>query len=282
MIIVLMEYRSVNLSLMHPRLLSSLVLLEPVIQAESATGPNPALMATLRPDLWKSRAEAEASMRKSRVFSTWDARVLDRFVAHALRETPTALYPAGQAPPGAVTLATSKHQEAWSYVRDQFEPQGDESTDRLLVPDLDAKGEGSYLFFRPECLITLRNLPFVRPPVLWVFGAKSPMAKPAWIEEKMNVTGTGTGGSGGLRAGRVEKVVFEDAGHFVPCEKTKEVCEASARWLQGQMVQYERDEQFLRQRRSRKSSRDMLVASDEWIKNVKKPSSERRAVLPKL
>ena len=54
---------------MHPRLLSAVLFYEPVIRTTN-TGLNPALLTTLRHDLWPSRAAAEATLR--RAFRTWD------------------------------------------------------------------------------------------------------------------------------------------------------------------------------------------------------------------
>lgn len=84
----------VNLSLMHPRLQSTPVLIEPLIQPEAPPGPNAAGFATVRPDLWPSREVAEQKFRTSRMHSSWDAGVLDGYLKHGLRNVPTALYPA--------------------------------------------------------------------------------------------------------------------------------------------------------------------------------------------
>ena len=89
---------------MHPRLFSSLILIEPVIQNGIATSFNPALPATGRQDLWPSRSEAEEYFRNARMFKTWDNRVLDCFVRNALRSVPTALYENDKVPRNAVTL----------------------------------------------------------------------------------------------------------------------------------------------------------------------------------
>ena len=233
-------------------------------------------MSSLRPDLWPSRASAETSIRNAKVFKSWDRRFLERYIAHAFRETPTALYPSGKATEGSVTLTTTKHQESWSYVRDAFDPVADPATERLLRPDLDAEKEGVYLFTRPECAITLRNLPFVRPAVLYIYGAKSPFAAPELVEEKMQTTGTGVGGSGGVEAGKVEKEVFEGVGHFVPCERPREICERGAEWIGRVLEGYVGDETFLRGKARRKSTRGMLEASGEWVENVKKAGDARR------
>jgi hypothetical protein len=93
--------------------------MEPIIQLEHAPGPNAAMMSTYRRDLWLSREAAATAFRKSKFFQAWDSRVLDKYIEFGLRQVPTALYPDGvngaTLSPGAVTLATSKHQEAWNY-----------------------------------------------------------------------------------------------------------------------------------------------------------------------
>lgn len=282
---------SVHLSIIHPRLLSTLILMEPVIQKTPAAGPNAAFLATYRPDLWPSRAAAEAAFRKNKFFQSWDPRVLTKYLKYALREVPTALYPTPEAggllvPVGAVTLATTKHQEAWSYVRPNFEPQAETghptSTDRLLSPDLDPKAEGRYLFHRAESVITLANLPFLRPSVLYIFGNQSPMSTMALQAEKMELTGAGLGGSGGARVGKVKKAVFTDHGHLVPCEQVTKCAELAAEWLGGQLKQIEADDDFYKRYQSRKSERDMMVVSKEWKKLVREPATATRPIKERL
>ena len=119
---------------MHPRLLSTLVLFEPAIIEEHDGGPGPAIMATTRRDIWDTRVNAEASLRKA--FSTWEPRAMEKFLKHGLRQVPTALYSLNQEgmAPNSVTLTTSKHQEAWAYSQINFEPQED-GLDRLILPD---------------------------------------------------------------------------------------------------------------------------------------------------
>lgn len=75
---------------MHPRLLSTLVLCEPVMIEEHVEGPNVALGPTLRRDIWDTRAKAEAALR--RAFGTWDQRAIGKLLQHRLRNVPTALY----------------------------------------------------------------------------------------------------------------------------------------------------------------------------------------------
>ncbi|RDL36932.1 uncharacterized protein BP5553_04365 [Venustampulla echinocandica] len=283
----------VNLSIIHPRLLTSLILIEPVIQAGAPAGPNAGMVSTFRPDLWPSREAATESFRKNKVFQAWDSRVLEKYITYCLRELPTAIYPninrympkqsstktATRLPSqGAVTLTTSKHQEAWSYVRPSFHSLSTPaSLSHLLSPDLDPSSDGLLLSHRGEPIITLRNLPHVRPSVLYIFGSNSPMSTADLQTEKLSLTGSGIGGSGGTVAGNVQKTVIAESGHLVACEHVTECANATAEWLAMRMKIWREEEQILKRYSSRKSKDGkMLVASKEWKELVRKPTYEKR------
>ncbi|KAL9612196.1 MAG: hypothetical protein Q9167_003184 [Letrouitia subvulpina] len=282
----------VHLSLLHPRLFHTLILMDPVILGDAPYGPNAAFLSTRRPDLWPSRAAAESSFRRNPFFQAWDPRVLSLYVKYGLRELPTAVYPnltSSLSSPKEelekekqVTLTTTKHQEAWSYVRSTFEPQEDDERDRLLSPDLDLEKYGDYLFQRPECMITLMNLPVVRPSVLYIFGEKSQLSPPEENEKKVKVTGTGLGGSGGEKLGRVAGVVAEGVGHLVPFEDVGGSARRCAEWLGKEIARWRSEEEVLRGRKSGKSERDMLVLSQQWKEGVKLARGARRPPKEKL
>lgn len=282
--------KRVQLSLLHPRLFHSLALFEPIIQDDIPPGPVAALPSTFRPDLWSSRDEAAASFRKNRMFSAWDPRVLDIFIQYGLRDLPTPLYPnpspsnSGETP---VTLATSKHQEAWSYVRSNFAPlpASDNAPlhqERLMSPDLDPAAQGTYLFHRAEPVLTNENLPHLRPRVLWIFGQRSPINSQASQDEKLSRTGGGTGGSGGAQLGKVEKIVIPKTAHLVMFEQTTKSANTLAQWMQKQVQTFEEDEAFYRQHDARKSKDNMLRMSNEWIENVRRLRDTKRSTQAKL
>ena len=273
---------SLHLSLMHPRLFHSLALIEPILRKSPPAGPNPAMSTSHRRDLWPSRSEAEASFRKAKFFQTWEPRVFKKYVQYGLRETPTALYPREA---GAVTLATTKHQEAWSYARPNFTPlsvDGNDHLEQLQSPDTDPASERGHLFNRAEMFSTFQNLPHVRPSVLWVFGETSYINTPASQDEKMAYTGTGVGGNGGVAARSVEKIVVKRAGHMVPFERVQECATVLSRWLDKCLVEFEADEKFLKENDSGKSERDMLVVSKQWLTNVREKVNTERPVKEKL
>ena len=248
-------------------------MIEPVIQEGAPAGPNAALFSTFRPDLWPSRSAAEDSFRKNKVFQRWDPRALDKYLQYGLRETPTTLYP-HESKSGPVTLTTTKHQEAWSYVRSNFISRPDESQTRLVVPDLNAENS-THLFHAPQMVQTWTNLPHVRPNILWVFGELSPINTLGLQEEKMRLTGTGVGGSGGAKAGRVQKELVKKGGHMLPFEKVGECASALALWLGKQMEDFELLEEFHREHSNGRSERDMLVVSKLWLENVRLKPREK-------
>jgi len=255
--------------------------MEPILQKTAPAGPNPAMLASYRPDIWQSRSEAEAPFRKAKFFQTWEPRVLEKYLEYGLRETPTALY---SSEAGAVTLRTTKHQEAWSFARPNFTTVSVDLNDhleRLISPDTDPACERAHLFNRAEMFSTFQNLPNVRPSVLWMFGENSYINTPALQDEKVVATGTGVGGNGGLAAGKVDKVVVK-GGHMIPFERVQECATVLSRWLEKCLAGFEADEQILKEHNSGKSERDMLVVSRQWLANVRQKVNTPRPVKGKL
>jgi hypothetical protein len=218
-------------------------------------------MPSRRKDLWESPEKAAAALNKG--LRKWDPRVQERFLRFSLRPVPTRLYDPSKdpsIPPTAVTLTTSKHQEAWNYNIPSLQP---ESLDRLLLPDWDPEKERPYLFSRPECWSAMRNLPFLRPSVLWVFGGKSYLSLPEAQDTKMRVTGTGIGGSGGVVQGMVEKTVLPEGSHTLVFEELDWCASVTADWVRRWFRQWLDEEEFWRGYKSRNSDAEMLRLSDE-------------------
>lgn len=284
----------VQLSLMHPRLFHSLTLIEPVIARSAPPGRNPAFPTSHRRDWWRSRSAAEAHFLKIPLFKAWEPRVLKKYVLHGLRETPTAIYPelsagdatkSSEATFGGVTLTTTKHQESWGFARSYFAPQATDPNDRaerLISPDVDPNHEPTYAFHRAEIVSALRGLPQLRPCIMWMFGAQSAVNPIPLQDEKMELSGTGVGGSGGVRAGRVKKFVIEESGHLAPFEKVQECANKIARWLEDQVDDFNAEQRFYSDFHSGKSERGMSVMSEDWLKSVRQNSDITRPVKGKL
>ncbi|KFX91528.1 hypothetical protein V490_05859 [Pseudogymnoascus sp. VKM F-3557] len=231
------------LSLIHPRLFTSLTLLDPVIvgQAPHSGGRGAPAASTFRRDLWPSREAAVAGFRKSPFYKSWDPRVLEAWNKYGIRETPTLLYPNEK---GTMTLSTPVHHEVQTFIRANFE----DPINGPLAPitqyshaDLDPSIPPGELFYSPAPPMVLARLPQLRPSVLYVFGGTSNMAPPAANAEKMRLTGTGTGGSGGAAKGRVKEVVLEGVGHLIAMEAPVQTAENTAKWI-GQEMQLWRQE----------------------------------------
>ncbi|KAM0331287.1 hypothetical protein ACHAQA_002957 [Verticillium albo-atrum] len=222
-----------NVALMHPRLLTSLVLVDPVISRFASTpGPGgPATASVRRRETWKSREDAEQAFKRSPFYKKWDPRVLDQWVKHGVRDVP------GQ---DTVALTTNKHQEIFTYIRpswEAYDPKGQNITQPHLVPDLDPSLNNNwptYPVYRPEGPQTHASLPKLRPSVLYLFGGKSDISTPELQAEKMDLTGTGVGGSGGSKAGRVKSIIHEDSGHLVALEAPKFCAAAATEWIKSE------------------------------------------------
>lgn len=274
------------MSIIHPRLLSTLILFEPIIQSCVPQGIFFAFHSDQRQDLWPSRAVAEAAYRTSKLHSTWDPRVLCLWLQHGLRSTPTALYPlAPSLPDGAVTLTTPKHQESWTYVRPYFDPLPLDGVAQDLerYPDVDAKLLSTHPFYRAEPSIALSTLPFLRPSILYIFSKTSPMSTPGMQDEKMRLTGIGVGGSGGAKTGKVEKLILSDLGHLLTLEAPGKCAEIAANWLGRWQQEYQATENKAQNETSGKSEREGLVVSKKWQAHTRKWMEQRsRRVKGKL
>ncbi|KAL9600121.1 MAG: hypothetical protein Q9219_003377 [cf. Caloplaca sp. 3 TL-2023] len=275
---LLLKCGRTNLALMHPRLLCSLVLIDPVIEIPSARPRNTASalltqLSTYRRDHWPSREAAAASFRSSKFYQSWDERVLNRWLDVGLRSTPTALYPDINGDPEArpVTLLTSKHQEVFTYLRPNFDgidSEGQPVLDRSTKADLDLECGEIYPFYRPEPPSTFKRLPYLRPSVLYVHGGKSDLSAPELRNQRMSTTGTGVGGSGGAADGRVRQILFQDAGHLMPMEIVKELADASAEWLAEEIKRWTQQEKEFQTQWHRKSRHEKQTVSEEWKRRI--------------
>lgn len=249
----------VNLSLMHPRLFTSLVLIDPVFQRVPSQQGNvgPAKASTNRRDRWPSRKVAEASFKRSKFYQAWDPRVLDLWVKYGLRDLPTYIHPhatpASGTPPvitadistatispeptteKEVTLTTTKHQEVFQFMRPNFVteefPSPSTQPNPLTHPDVDPSAAPNVPFYRPEPVATFHKLPFVRPSVFYIFGDESFLSAPILKADKLAQTGVGVGGSGGAKKGRVGEITFKGVGHLIPMELVQETADACASWI---------------------------------------------------
>ncbi|OJJ97834.1 hypothetical protein ASPACDRAFT_31733 [Aspergillus aculeatus ATCC 16872] len=284
-----------QLCLMHPRLIHTLILLDPVIQRESTqldhlemahhhreTIAKTTQLSTYRREVWPSRAAAAASFQRSPFYQAWDPRVLARWIEHGLRDLPTAIHPSDPPKDDAdddktrpVTLKTTLHQEVFTFSRPNYDgPPGREvPVDRTTHPDLNPEHLGSWPFYRPEPSRVFAMLPHLRPSVCYVFAGKSDMCLPEMMADKLRATGTGLGGSGGVAAGRVRDVYLKDFGHLLAQEAPGQCAEAASEWLGGELKRWRAEEEAFRERWHKKSKIEKVTIDARWKEHV--PRAER-------
>ena len=237
-----------------------------MIVDKAVPGPNPAKFAAMKRDIWPSRQEAQEALRKS--LRKWDPRVVDRYLDFGLRSVPTRLYNPDtdpSVPEAAVTLTTSKHQEAWSYTTPNLEPES-AGLDRLLLPDWNFALTRNYIYSRPECHIAAQNLPFIRPSVLWVYSGKSYLSPLDAQDSKLNATGTGVGGSGGVKEGMVAKAILEKGSHILVLEDVDWSANVASDWVQKWFSRWTEEEGFWETYQSKRSDAEMLRLSEQAFK----------------
>lgn len=212
--------------------------------------------------------------------------MFDLWVRHGLRALPTELYPSAPAaispttttttttagaatatdPP--VTLTTTKHQELFTFLRPTYLPERDlrdfDPPLRILGQE---RGEKSlkYGFYRPEPLHAFARLPELRPSVLYVFGETSEMSGPGERRAKMERTGSGVGGSGGVAKGRVREVVL-DCGHLVAMERVQGCAEAVGGFLGGELERWRGEQQETGLGVER---REVIMVDERWKREIK-------------
>jgi len=188
---------------------------------------------------------------------------------------PTAVYP--ELPPDTkgetpVTLTTSKYQEVWTFLRPNY--QGQDEDGKVVInrkTHADANYEDTFPFYRPEPIATFHKLPFVRPSVLYVFGETSNMSLPEVREYKLQNTGIGVGGSGGVKEGRVKEVLLEGVGHLIPMEAANESAEVAAEWVGREMGRWSEEEAEWRKAWEGRGRRAEVVVDEEWVRRIGGP-----------
>ena len=235
-------------------------------------GPHKAMarLSTSRRDVWPSRDAAASKFASSKFYQKWDARVLEKWIQYGLRDLPTEQYPEEpqrtNSPQGdpPVTLSTTKAQEVYFYIRAVYpEERMLQPEDRNLLQDVHPDDQNDFPFARPESQELYRRLPEVQPSVLYVFGDKSDASPENYRRSKMELTGTGVGGSGGATKGRVQEVVL-NCGHLVAMERPKECADASASFIDRELSRWEAEERERHHRWDNLSRGERVDINDQW------------------
>jgi hypothetical protein len=265
---------------MHPRLFTTLILLDPVVVAPEKAAETDlfriARMSTWRRDFWPSQDEARKAFKKSQFYAKWDTRVLDRWLQYGLRRLPTSLYPDSVESDRQVTLKTTKHQEVFTFMRPNFEGYETGQFDRKNHADMDPDLAIEAPFVRPEGLEIFRRLSNVRPSVLYVFGGDSVSSTAPRRKARVDVTGIGVGGSGGTQAGRVKEVILEGIGHLVAMEAVGQCADSAAQWIGTEIKRWIKDEEEFRSMWSKKSLIEKTTINEKWREMLGRPAGNSK------
>ncbi|KIW28979.1 uncharacterized protein PV07_04830 [Cladophialophora immunda] len=271
----------VNLAYLHPRLFTTLILIDPVIQTLSVIspdqGPSPARLSTFRRDLWSSREDAAKGFKASRFYQQWDPRVLERWIEYGLRDVPALLDSTeknlAQEGKRPVTLTTSIHQEVFTFVRPNYEGYGinGKPVSRKTHADLNPTLPLIFPFYRAEAAQAFFRLPELRPSVLYIFGGKSEVCPPDSCKIKIDLTGVGVGGSGGAPLGRVCSVLLEEHGHLLPMEATGKTAKHTGDWISKEWQLWRKDEAEHRRTWLSRPLREKQTLDDRWRKMIGGP-----------
>lgn len=231
----------VHLAALHPRLFHHMVLIEPMV----ILGLGHTTLVTLfsyatisKPDVWPSREAAEKFFRTSMPYKAWDPRVRDQMLRHGICERGGA---------GEVELVTSKHQEAITFARP-------------------ANADFSAWEF-PTIEAAVALVPFLKPPVSYVFGERSMLLPKENRVPLMSTTGSGVGGSGGAAAGMVTEAEIKNGGHTIPLDAVDECAETVACAIANSLTKSADIQKTLVQRSFKEGTSDV---SEAWRAGVLK------------
>ncbi|TLD11787.1 hypothetical protein PspLS_11680 [Pyricularia sp. CBS 133598] len=235
-----------GVALMHPRLFRSVLILEPIlgIWDSSVDGTAVMLYSATRHDHFPSMDAARAFFSQHPFYETWDRRFFEQWLRYGLQDDPEA-----EKGSGAVSLVTPKDLEVFSFLRPIWQRLSKDGKaleyDETRIQDFPFKERRPTedYFYQPAAARIYALLQHVRPSVFYVFGGASPPNGPSHREDLLARTGSGLGGSGGAKAGKVDHHVIEGFGHLVPFEKPKECAEKCAAWMKSELSRWRKEEQ---------------------------------------
>jgi pimeloyl-ACP methyl ester carboxylesterase len=189
-----------------------------------------------------------------------------------LRNIPTEAYPdLPEDETTPVTLTTTKAQEVWTYLRPAYNPHSPNDPLSFKEMRTDDVLDPKFPFYRPESAQTFRQLPDVKPSVLYIFGSKSPLSPPEARKAKIDTTGSGAAGSG-----RTAEEVLVDAGHLIAFEKPDVVGEAIADFANRDLKRWESERNLFERRWKERERKDRAVIDAAWKEHIGAPPAREK------
>ena len=230
-------------SILHPRLFTGIISIEAVLETghkivswlrgrEATESEHRAMMIIKRRDFWPTREKARERIAAKTFFQKFDPEVFERVIQYDLRDCPTSEHPHG------VCLTTPKNMEILTMMNPDPPLPGHPPVPEYVKGDNNVVVSG---FFRGEVEQVQRSLPFVYPPVLYLWGKQSDVGMSNYAGEQVSQTGIGRGGSGGVASGQVRSVYMEGVGHTIVLEKPKEAAKVIGGWMREQFSAWTKD-----------------------------------------
>lgn len=216
----------------------------------------PEVLSARRKDRWASRDEARKHLLKSPYYAAFDSRVFEKVMKYQLRDnvlrtedlssslavaaaSDAAKFPSTTAT--HVPLTTPKTMETDTWLRPSPPlpgfPKGPDYATRTPESNFVAG------FYRGEAAQFHASVPHIYPTTLYVWGTESPVTTPQRREMYMREKGTGLGGSGGVKTGKVKEVWVQGARHAAALEKPEKVARAVAPWLRDEVSKWKEEQE---------------------------------------
>jgi hypothetical protein len=167
----------------------------------------------------------------------------------------------------AVTLTTPKAQELFTFLRSSYIDERSGLPRGVPEEEMHRDDIDDFPFYRPEPPQIFRRLPELKPAVLYLFGSDSDLSSPKARREKLVMTGTGVGGSGGVSRGRVQEVVLP-CGHLVPMECVQESAHASADFIDSTLSSSEARTRKFQKAWSRVPHDERTAIDKQWESHI--------------
>lgn len=189
-------------------------------------------------------AKAKAVVDKSPFYKTWDPRARDALLRHSYVDAKTSesVDLNVHIPKSPIRTSTPRDAEVSLIFRPNFEHVGKDGVekasvhDRLAVPDVNPAARNIYPFYRAESIGVYQEIEHIRPSVFYVGGDKSAASAPEIRKHRLEHTGTGHGGSGGHKHGRVKEMVVKGGGHNIAMDVyMPQVVQGVGEWLTVEM-----------------------------------------------
>lgn len=108
------------------------------------------------------------------------------------------------------------------------------------------------------------------------------MCLPELCQDKLDVTGVGVGGSGGVASERVKSVRMQNVGHLIAMEAVDETADRAAEWIESEIQRWRAEDKAFREEWNKKSKIEKMTIDDEWKKHVGPPKNNGRRSKPKI